>query len=358
MLLVLAAIGVGCEVAARLTLVGLARWTPDPRAAADGYAGETWPGAYFKEWRSAPITWQPYVTWRHVAFHGTDINIDANGVRRSWQPPAEGSRKRLWVFGGSTVWGIGARDEHTLPSALARALAGAGAAVDVVNHGQTGYVTGQDVVHLMRRLREGPPPDVVVLYGGPGDVLAAWQSGQAGEPQNEANRRIEFNSTQPDNVQSVWRVVTTGLHKLVGGVRGATGAGVTQPSAAVQEDLARAVLAQYLADVRVLDSLATGYGFRYLVVWPPVVTTKPVRTAYEERQMQRFAGLWPLYARVRELMAAAPELASPRWMDASAVFQATNEPVYVDAFHLTEKGYRAVADAALPALAAITRDVR
>jgi hypothetical protein len=144
--LVIAAVTmVALEAGARLVLHGSVYWMTDPRVAADGYAAAGWPHDYYREFsESGDVDWHPFVYWRRKAYSGVFINIDERGIRRTWTDPKLPARPaRVFVFGGSTVWGTGARDDYTVPSWLAQALSRDGHAVKVVNYGESGYVTRQ-----------------------------------------------------------------------------------------------------------------------------------------------------------------------------------------------------------------------
>jgi hypothetical protein len=80
------------------------------------------------------------------------LNI-VDGRRVTWHPPEGPCRPlKVWMFGGSTTFGEGQRDDRTIPSAVAHAAWDAGLRLDVTNYGVLG--SGE------------PPPDVVTFYDG------------------------------------------------------------------------------------------------------------------------------------------------------------------------------------------------
>lgn len=327
------------ESAARLTL-SLLRSLPDPRARADGYREAEWTADYFRELTAAPVEWRSYVYWRHKPFEGDHISIDSEGLRRTWNSPETAGSPKVFAFGGSTVWGIGARDGATWPSTLSRLRAEAGRAVEVVNLGEHGYVTAQDLLGLIDRLERGQVPTVAVFYGGASDVFAALQSGRGGLPQNELNRVAEFNITQPTSLRGLRPVLLSGLLRLTAGLRASDNRTVDLPQ------LSDAVAKHYVSRVRAARALAREYGFRVLFLWQPLVHTKKMRSAYEERQRARFEELAPLYDAVRANVAGDPSIAGHAdWFDLSGVFASEPAPLYIDALHLTEEGYTRVAAA-------------
>ena len=75
--------------------------------------------------------WRHENPYRFLDVSSKYINI-RNGIRTSWSPPACSCRRiKVWIYGGSTTWGIDQRDDHTIPSELARAAFENGLTVDV-----------------------------------------------------------------------------------------------------------------------------------------------------------------------------------------------------------------------------------
>ncbi len=103
---------------------------PGPAVSSDGYVppaayrDDDWYEAYLEEiyWAmSTNVGWFPLRSLRLADMEGRFTNI-SGGVRRSWRPPSCDCRRiRVWMYGGSTAFGLGQRDEHTIASALARA---------------------------------------------------------------------------------------------------------------------------------------------------------------------------------------------------------------------------------------------
>jgi hypothetical protein len=118
---------------------------PDPRVTARGYDdGGSWVPALYAAQQSVQVDWHPFELFRARA--GTDglLAIGADGRRRTFVPTPEPSRARrpiIWVFGGSSAWGWGARWDRTIPSILANHLSRRWPDVLVRNFAQIGYVS-------------------------------------------------------------------------------------------------------------------------------------------------------------------------------------------------------------------------
>lgn len=122
------------------------------------------------------------------AFLGTEmpdissahVNV-ADGRRATWHPPAQ-PQARVWFFGGSTAFGFGQRDEHTIPSEVARQAWSRGIALEVTNFGVPGDVNWMEHQRLRDALASAEePPDLVVFYDGWND-LSTQQDGASDSP--------------------------------------------------------------------------------------------------------------------------------------------------------------------------------
>lgn len=107
----------------------------------------------------------------------------SNGVRRSWRAPAGRCTAPIdvWMFGGSTMFGVGQRDDHTVASEVARMAWGEGYDLEVSNRAIPGDVAWIEQRRLERALARGAqPPDMVVFYDGYNDLRAQEWAFMAG----------------------------------------------------------------------------------------------------------------------------------------------------------------------------------
>jgi lysophospholipase L1-like esterase len=298
--------------------------------------------------RSRASRWQPYVYWRRQPFAGQYINIDDDGLRRTWSPGSEGRESvRIFMFGGSTLWGRGARDEFTVPSLVARRLAEeAEGAFAVTNFGEAGYVNTQEMIALTLELRDGNVPDIVVFYDGANDVFAAYQAHEAGVPQNEFRRRLDFESFETAFALRVANRLSSValLRRLFGSPADSavwSRLGLTDVET---RELAGATVSKYKGNLRQINALADAHGFQVLYFWQPVIWTKAPPTAHEEKILERFAPLQPLYRESYRLIARDVQLeGDERFHDISSVLNETSESFFFDYGHMTEAGNARVA---------------
>ena len=146
------------------------------------YAGLDWPQEYFAEERQTKNQFVPYRMWQRQDFQGRHLNISSDGRRRTWNPPgpAHQALKKIFCFGGSTTWGVGARDDFTIPSLLSKKLNQGAPRYQVSNFGEKGYCLTQEIVYLMLLLKQGRIPDYVIFYDGINEVMVGYKNKQAG----------------------------------------------------------------------------------------------------------------------------------------------------------------------------------
>ena len=142
--------------------------------AAAPIAGEPW----VDEYREALIDYQldggsytPFLVRGPRAFASGSLNT-TDEERVSYQPTADGADPlRVAFFGGSVMFGVGQRDEHTIPSEVARLAEKEGIALEVHNYGLPGWVSWQEMQYLERLLAGGAEYDLVVFYDGFNELL-------------------------------------------------------------------------------------------------------------------------------------------------------------------------------------------
>jgi lysophospholipase L1-like esterase len=330
----------------------------DPRSRADGYGNAEWAVEYFNEANSMPLyTWHSYVYWRATPFKGKYTNIDEEGIRHTWNGTnKEESTKsfRIFMFGGSTMWGSGARDEETIPSFLAKTLRECGLSAEVTNFGIGGYITTQEVISLLRELQRRNMPDLVVFYDGANDVFSTFQNkGMAGIPQNEYNRQREFNLLRPEMIRrlqkealletflnsSTYQILRSLLRRVTGRdlLHVEWNPSVYPPLNQVASEVVRV----YDWNITLVRTLGQAYGFKTLFYWQPIVSTKDKPTQYEQ-EIAQGVSLGDYYeATTTMLKAQLSEVDT--FHDISRVFNGDPKPYFVDTVHMTGGGNEIVA---------------
>ncbi len=344
--LVLGVVALGLvELAAR----GLSsKPTSGPRATADALRDQPQAEQMLAEIYSGQIQtrFAPYVHYRLGPHPGPHISINAQGLRAVPGTRTSTHGPTVWMFGGSTLWGMGARDSATIPAHLARAL---GSDVRVISFAQVGYNSTQGVLTLLLELQRGPAPDVVVFYDGVNEVLPALKLGQVGVSLDVPRRAQEFNITRPGELGRLWTAALSGAARESKVVRWVLGPMAKAPAAKIDDVplMASRVVDAYAANVRAVQGMARQFGFRSLFFWQPTVFTKARRSPDEATAAGTRADFAPMYAATRDQLEAR-SLAGV--LDLSEVFGDAEQAVFFDFCHVNESGNGTIAQAMLPSL--------
>ena len=147
----------------------------DSRSELPNYQSHDWASKHFEEIGNLPTEYFDFVVWRRKPFEGETITIDTDGYRRHFSTSNSDSQTaKIWFFGGSTAWGIGARDDDTIPAYVQKY-----SSKSTFNAGETGYVAHQSLNLLMKAYLEGGTPETVFFYDGVNEVAHKCRTGYA-----------------------------------------------------------------------------------------------------------------------------------------------------------------------------------
>jgi lysophospholipase L1-like esterase len=313
------------------------------------YKNFPWIRDYDQELFSSYNTaWRPYVYWRRTPFQGKYINLDARGIRYTVPGVVSGSKVsqkvKIFMFGGSTLWGEGVRDRFTIPSLVAQDLAAHHLNAAITNFGEVAYVNTQELIELVLQLERGHIPDVVIFYDGYNDVYAALQNQAAGFTQFEWKRELEYNiSTRYHKLKNVFLLNTLDrfyLGKMIKSLSNKLSyqKPFSQPSKTLKKDIVEV----YLNNLKIISALGKAYGFVSLFYWQPVIYTKNNLTPFEKKFATEPLGA--LYKQAQaEMQAKSPEFAPYHFFDISGLFATANHEVYLDYCHVNEAANQIIA---------------
>jgi hypothetical protein len=215
----------------------------------------------------------------------------------------------VFTFGASEMWGTGSPNWGTIPAHLQKGLAKLRQGpVCVTNFAESAYVSMQDVIMLLTQLRSGNVPDVVLFYTIGDDIYSAYQSGRAGVLENldqiaarfEGRREPSKPSTTVDRLSSTLR--STNSYSLVDLLMGKLTIANPQQGEPIQRKLVTyesmgvdaatlsdLIAQDYLANYKIVHSLAQEYGFKYFFFLPPYIPLGNKPLTPEEQEMKHRA---------------------------------------------------------------------
>ena len=296
---------------------------------------------------------EPYYHWRRNESAGKFINIDATGVRHTTRIDAEKSDRKLFMFGGSTMWGTGVADAQTIPSALQSLL---GSRYEVTNFGETAYVSTQELNYLLHQLALGNIPDAVVFYDGVNDGYAGAYSPAI--PRDPHYLRLaedqEKNLTQELLAEtSYWRLANSirfRLGRIFNREINPSDANLHSWEAKVGPSIgetSQAVVQMYEAHIEQVKALALAYQFKAYFFWQPhlLSLTRKNPNAFEVRVMEEASP--GLTHSQQQVYHAAKKSLSGRQDEEiyflGDIFNDTEEAIYLDWIHLGPRGNELVA---------------
>ena len=316
----------------------------DPRAHLPNYQDVDWADTHFREFAELVTVHHSYVGWRRLPYRGETITIDENGVRRTYADPAASPTKTIAFFGGSTMWGSGAPDEHTIPSAFAKLHP----EYRALNFAETAHTAHQNLNGLVQVLSGGLMPDVVVFYNGSSEInkcrlgLGAFSTPEEPEIRQLLEReRRGFRSNE-----AFWSIFHP-ARSLAERVRRSfearmLGAGVRRDCAndpAKSEMIARALLWDWMA----AKHLVEGYGGRFVAALQPVAYFSQTRRDHIEIDRDLQQQYEAVYSGYDLLLPEFPAL-EENFLDLRRAFD-RDQHIYIDADHAGPNGNAIIAAA-------------
>lgn len=287
---------------------------------------------------SRPLSCDPWAQFGERAHTGRFVNVDPAGFRRStrqgpWPPPAHATN--IFLFGGSTLFGYGVRDDETIASRLSARLADAGhSGINVYNFGRGYYFSTQEMVLFIALLSDGHAPHLAIFIDGLNDFFSIRNA-----PRLTGLMESVFEG-ETESLRHALTILAKRIplvHRFSKGRLGRLGFVPTDPI----DDPERAValvIGRYLRNIRLIDSIGGSRGINTLFVWQPVPKYR-----YDEAR-HPFGGVD--IGQAGTAMAAGyalldPARGSPRytmpsnWHWLGGMQEGSTEALYIDRVHYT-----------------------
>jgi len=359
--------------------VGVQPVVMDQRASPEklpNYQGVEWAEQLFEDLTKTKLVDVMYLGWQSGPVETSTINISGSGLRHTVQPTIVDdeilfpNKPEYWMFGGSTMFGWGVDDAHTIPSNLASLLS-----ARVVNFGTPSWRSFQSLIRLIGEygLSEAalPPPRTVVFLDGANDVGRMCRVRMIGD----LERGIRFEEgididdsgvdthTPTEDLFSDEKLQQPYLHKLVAlsprwllqpalslikRFKDSSAVGLLQNDpddifiCDNNPDRARFVAEQLVNDWSAAKAITEERGDRFVALLQPVKSLSQTRTDHlskvfhEDEMAKQYEVVYPI---IREL---AIEI-DLEFYDLTASLD-RDEYFYIDFFHLSPNGTQAVAE--------------
>lgn len=315
------------------------RWTTfnHTRISRSTFPGEPWGADLLALHESASTNDEHEVYgWVNRDFASRHLNIEG-GRRVTFS--VEDPELTVWFFGGSTTFGLGQRDAHTVPSELVRAALADGRRVEVVNFGVSAYVNWQETLVFRDELEAGRRPDLAVFLDGACDTALAWERELYGELDADENVTLTVSDEE--------REERAGLARAAGWE--------------VSHDDDRRIeltAAQYGRGVRLARHLGRVHDVPVVHFWQPQLASMPPDRPGMATVLNNLDVDGSGLAQMERVIEASADRSGVDPVDLTDVFDRADRPLFFDWVHTNEAGARLLAAAIyahlrpeLPALA-------
>jgi hypothetical protein len=296
------------------------------------------------EWEQSSnnLQYKAFVVWRREKFEGQAVHVDDAGLRRTEYCDCSPGAYTIWMFGNSTLWGMGSLDEQTIPSQLAKLYQESGLRVCVRNYGEYGWVSTQELIQLMLELKANPQkPNLVIFYDGAVDSFLPYET-DAGDVHGEYNQIRtffkEFRTQQKPGLRflrstNTYRALEILAAKLQ---KSSEPKGESVKAERTPDEIARRVQANYLKNMELVELLGRQFNFQCDFFWQPSALVGPKPFTPEEEKLRRAAekanpGIPEIYQATWSLMR---QVRNPDFHFLGDVFKDRSDRVYVDGNHV------------------------
>ncbi|MFZ5622917.1 MAG: SGNH/GDSL hydrolase family protein [Gemmatimonadota bacterium] len=318
------------------------------------YRGQAWYRQLIRERERQRKKWDAWRIYWSYPLAGRYVNVDSAGRRVTIQPPANPAPSaRVFMLGGSAMWGYAARDSATIPSLVAHRLAALGVSgVEIVNLAQPGYVMGQELATLEVEWARANVPTMAVFFNGINDIRAALLSSEPGHVFFESRLRRLYEVDANRGV--VGALAAAAQHSaFINRLVLALGLSREWVEPTPPPDLCPRVSDYYrrLSDAAMRLSQRGQFDL-LLVLQPMHATTMKPLSAFERSLRGNPDRMRTIGACARAIESAMAADSGRTFLSLSSVFDDRPETVFLDGYgHVTETGNRLVADRLAQAIA-------
>ncbi|MHB2017522.1 MAG: SGNH/GDSL hydrolase family protein [Candidatus Xenobia bacterium] len=255
-----------------LQWVDLGAYAGIPAAQVDRVLDEA--GAFLKQ----GYQYLAWVGFAPLPYHSETLNVDAPDpefpVRRSIRTvpaPSSGKPLQVYVFGGSTTFGVYVADGWTYSSYLWDLLQqkAGNRPVELTNFGRPYYYSTQEVALFARLLKTGHRPDVAIFLDGLNDCFIPFWQPSPDVPMF-TDRMSEWIQLAQFGRDWLTQYRWLPMVKLAFYLRARLDAARAKPQPTITGPSGEQVLSIYAANVQMAKALANAYGVRPYFFWQPV----------------------------------------------------------------------------------------
>lgn len=284
----------------------------------ESFPGEPWGAEVIEEQASLLQEGDDRYGLVNIDWRSRYVNV-VDGHRVTYE--VDEPDQTVWLFGGSTAYGLGQRDGHTIASDLVRQAEADGRRIEVVNFGVSGYANVQEALVFDDRLRAGERPDVAVFLDGVNDLAVAF----------ERERYGLFDTSEPETIAFSEEL-------QVERAEDAASRGYTESHD--PQRMSRLAAEQYGASARRVQSLAEQYDVPLVLFWQPHVQTMEAGAPGLDTVLRSLEFPVAYLPTANAIADRAARLSGVDPIDLTDIFDDVDRPIYFDWSHTNEAGAR------------------
>jgi len=245
----------------------------------------------YREKEQLATQYIPYVAWGKKPFSGKTITINSEGDR-THHLTTDQPIKHVRFFGGSTMWGTGVDDQNTIPAHFNELHPD----YRVYNHGQSGFVSRQELARLINLVNQKFPMDLVIFYDGCNDAHSVCE----GIGPINGHREV---AKMADKLEHRWEVadVLTGSVRTV--IQKIIKKGKEAPNKCLEDPAyARLVASTMVNNWKIARSVAALGGAEFHAILQPVAAVGHPNIEYMEARgaKTKWDIIYPLVQEIKE----------------------------------------------------------
>jgi lysophospholipase L1-like esterase len=273
-----------------------------------------------------------FIGWRHLPMERPGIHIGGHPYPQRRTVNVNVGTKKVYFFGGSTMWGFGVADSETIPSLFASATG-----LHSENYAEIGYTSHQSLVLLLQLLQAGHQPALVVFYDGANDVAIKCENGL--RPDSHGQEREMNSLLQGHDRPSTFKYYFRPVARLADKFGKETNKAIGGSRYDCDSDRAKseAIAGNLMQDWQFAKLLAEQFGSKFLGILQPVIyfsDTRKDHLTLPPRLDRQYEAIYPL---MRKQMSGRAEL-----HDFGSVLD-VDERIYSDFNHVVPKGNQLIA---------------
>ena len=247
------------------------------------------------------------------------------------------------MFGGSTLWGTGSKDEHTIPSFLQSKL---NIDYKITNFGESGFVAAQELNLLLEQISLGNIPDIVIFYDGVNDGYAGVYSPAIPRyPQTVGLTNYDHNPFIELFKNSYYNKAVLYLKRKINNNQEAS-LWEEEISSKIEENSTK-IIEIYEHHIQQVKALEAQYNFKSFFFWQPNLLSRSGIISEDEKQI--ISNNSPIFVKSQtEVYKKAKKNFLNREKERvyfmGDIFNESNKTIYIDYCHISPEGNEIISE--------------